>query len=55
MDQIKNDSTSQKGPVGSEDQNWLFAISYMTVFSAQFWCKKVLKSDIAFLGYGNFI
>ena len=30
------DSTLQNGPVGSEVQNWLFAV---TVLSAQFWCK----------------
>ena len=49
------DSTHQKAPVGSEDQKWVFAVSEMAVHSAQFWWKKVLKLDSAFLRYGNFI
>ncbi len=33
------DLTHWKGPVGSEDHNLLFAISWMAVLSAQFWCE----------------
>ncbi len=45
----------QKGPVVSEDQNWLFAIFWIAVLSAQLNAIFFLKSDIGFLRYGNFI
>ncbi len=34
------EQTHQKGPVGSEVQNWIFGISEMVVLSVQFQYKK---------------
>ncbi len=51
------DSTHQNG-LRSDFQNWLFALSQMTVLSvlsAQFLVQKMLKSDSAISRYGNFI
>ena len=49
-------STHRKGPVVSEDQNCVFAIILLNCCSfISILVQKLLKSDIAFLRYGNFI